>query len=463
MGGWLRSKGTTTRFWASPATPTRTRSGAPSTGWPASTTPTWPTQLTRRNCFGSLPRRTRCSPSGKRGCCTTATAIAGAGTKASTRRSGRRDLPPAHEARTSTVRSSSEASRQLRGRATSSVTRWPSAARRAWAAARSACRIRSVSTAEAPAASARCHTSMPPASSSSSHARPASGKRVRNAAVRGSFLPTAGYAFFSRQGCKTARNFASAVTATTRAPGRFRVICSFACASYRRRGTQPSCVTRRSCSWSSRSRRSFCTSCAESRRCLGRVISALCRLDRARLRGGTANAAAAAPTTPMEMPQQYRDAWSSTRRRVLVVDDDPSLRLLLRVTLAADEFEIEEVASAEEAWEVARFWRPSVVLLDVTLPGLDGLSFCKQLTNGAAGNGPAVIMLTGTAMSPPEAQAAGARAVLHKPFSPLELLVLIDRLDEMPNELLVGRSEGDAEQLLIYARDLSRISEVERA
>jgi len=147
----------------------------------------------------------------------------------------------------------------------------------------------------------------------------------------------------------------------------------------------------------------------------------------------------------------------------LVVDDDPSLRLLLRVTLAADEFEIEEVASAEEAWEVARFWRPSVVLLDVTLPGLDGLSFCKQLTNGAAGNGPAVIMLTGTAMSPPEAQAAGARAVLHKPFSPLELLALIDRLDEMPNELLVGRSEGDAEQLLIYARDLSRIAEVERA
>ena len=57
----------------------------------------------------------------------------------------------------------------------------------------------------------------------------------------------------------------------------------------------------------------------------------------------------------METPQLYRDLWPGSRRRILVVDDDPTLRLLLRVTLAADEFEIEEVASAEEAREVARF------------------------------------------------------------------------------------------------------------
>jgi ribonuclease P protein subunit RPR2 len=145
-----------------------------------------------------------------------------------------------------------------------------------------------------------------------------------------------------------------------------------------------------------------------------------------------------------------------------VVDDDSSLRLLLRETLAADEFELEEVASAEEAQNVARFWRPSVVLLDVTLPGIDGLSFCRQLTKGRTSGEPHVILLTGTAMTEAQAREAGARAILRKPFSPLELIGLIDHLSESSTELLVDRSQGDAEQLLIYARDLSRVVEVER-
>jgi response regulator RpfG family c-di-GMP phosphodiesterase len=165
---------------------------------------------------------------------------------------------------------------------------------------------------------------------------------------------------------------------------------------------------------------------------------------------------------PMETPQLYRDLWPGSRRRILVVDDDPTLRLLLRVTLAADEFEIEEVASAEEAREVARFWRPAVVLLDVQLPGLDGLSFCRQLTAGRD-DAPAVILLTGTRTPAAEAQKAGARAILHKPFSPLDLIALIDGLEETPTERLVALSEGDAEQLLVYARDLSRIVELERS
>ncbi|TML82446.1 MAG: response regulator [Actinobacteria bacterium] len=171
--------------------------------------------------------------------------------------------------------------------------------------------------------------------------------------------------------------------------------------------------------------------------------------------------AAAAGPPVMETPQLYRDIWPGGRRRILVVDDDPTLRLLLRVTLAADEFEIEEVASAEEAGEVARFWRPAVVLLDVQLPGLDGLSFCRQLTSRE--DPPAVVLLTGTPTPAAEAKKAGARAILHKPFSPLELIALIDGLDETPTEWLVSRSEGDAEQLLVYARDLSRIVEVERS
>ena len=151
------------------------------------------------------------------------------------------------------------------------------------------------------------------------------------------------------------------------------------------------------------------------------------------------------------------------RRRILVVDDDPSLRLLLRTTLAADEFELEEVASAEEAAEAARFWRPSVVLLDVTLPGMDGLAFSTQLTRQSVYGNPTVILLTGADLTTAEVRAAGAHAILRKPFSPLELIRLIDELEEPADDLLVGETEPDAEQLLVYARDLSRIIEVERA
>jgi response regulator RpfG family c-di-GMP phosphodiesterase len=151
-----------------------------------------------------------------------------------------------------------------------------------------------------------------------------------------------------------------------------------------------------------------------------------------------------------------------SRRRILVVDDDPSLRLLLRTTLAADEFELEEVASAEEAGEAARFWRPSVVLLDVTLPGMDGVVFSKQLTTQPVYGHPTVILLTGADVTTAEARAAGAHAILRKPFSPLELIRVIDALDERRDDLLVGDSEADAEQLLVYARDLNRLLEVER-
>jgi response regulator RpfG family c-di-GMP phosphodiesterase len=164
----------------------------------------------------------------------------------------------------------------------------------------------------------------------------------------------------------------------------------------------------------------------------------------------------------MDTPQLYADLLPDSRRRILVVDDDPSLRLLLRETLAADEFELEEVASAEEAQEVARFWRPSVVLLDVSLPGLDGVSFCRQLTRGNGTDAPIVIMLTGSRMTDAEAKAAGARTLLRKPFSPLELIGLLDHLDEPVTPVSEDTSPDDTEQLLIYARDLNRIVDVER-
>jgi DNA-binding response OmpR family regulator len=63
---------------------------------------------------------------------------------------------------------------------------------------------------------------------------------------------------------------------------------------------------------------------------------------------------------------------------ILVVDDEPPLRELIRVSLG-DRFEFTEAADAEEAWAEARSNRPDLVVLDIMLPHLDGLEVCKRL------------------------------------------------------------------------------------
>jgi response regulator RpfG family c-di-GMP phosphodiesterase len=172
-----------------------------------------------------------------------------------------------------------------------------------------------------------------------------------------------------------------------------------------------------------------------------------------------------APGRPQQPPEVEEPSrlLEPEGRRILVVDDDPGLRLLLRTTLAADEFVVQEAASAEEAGDLARFWSPTIVILDIGLPGMDGLTFCRKLKHTAAYGAPLVVLLTGAETTAEEVERAGPDAVLRKPFSPLELITLLDRLRQSREELVVRPAAPEGEQLLTYARDLSRLLEVERA
>jgi ribonuclease P protein subunit RPR2 len=184
---------------------------------------------------------------------------------------------------------------------------------------------------------------------------------------------------------------------------------------------------------------------------------------------GEREAAEAAPGLPEQGRERPAEAWALgvlptlERRRILVVDDDRSLRLLLRTTLATDEFAIEEADSSEQASELARLWRPDVVVLDIGLPGKDGLTFCGELKRNPRYGGPLVILLTGGEPRSDEIEDAGADALLRKPFSPLELVMLLDRLSAPVSSPIEDAEEHDAEQLLIYARDLNRLLQTERA
>jgi DNA-binding response OmpR family regulator len=109
---------------------------------------------------------------------------------------------------------------------------------------------------------------------------------------------------------------------------------------------------------------------------------------------------------------------------VLVVDDDPLVRNLLRAVLEMGDFELYEATDGSEAMTLAQKHRPEVVVLDVMMPGLNGYDVCRQLRADPSFDGMRIVMLT--ARTSPrdreEGLRAGADAFFTKPFSPLDLI-----------------------------------------
>jgi CheY-like chemotaxis protein len=115
--------------------------------------------------------------------------------------------------------------------------------------------------------------------------------------------------------------------------------------------------------------------------------------------------------------------------RLLLVDDDPGLRALLRATLDAVDIEFEDAEDAVAAAEAIRQRPPDAIVLDVNLPGMDGLAFCAQLKRNRRTKDIPIIVLSGSDGGSAEAALeAGADSFLRKPFSPLELLAIVERL-----------------------------------
>jgi CheY-like chemotaxis protein len=116
---------------------------------------------------------------------------------------------------------------------------------------------------------------------------------------------------------------------------------------------------------------------------------------------------------------------------VLIVDDDPFIRKLVCTTLEdVAGVTIVQAADGQEALEVARAAKPSIVFLDIDMPVLDGTQACRQLRAEPAGRDATIVMLTAAARDEAERECeqAGADLFLTKPFSPLELLRLVDDL-----------------------------------
>ncbi len=112
------------------------------------------------------------------------------------------------------------------------------------------------------------------------------------------------------------------------------------------------------------------------------------------------------------------------RTRVLIAEDDDSLRMLMRIAIDVGGLEIAEACDGITALELARENPPDLVLLDWMMPGMSGLELCRALRADPATSGALIAMVTARVLPQDRelAFAAGADHYIGKPFSPVALL-----------------------------------------
>jgi cyclic di-GMP phosphodiesterase len=144
----------------------------------------------------------------------------------------------------------------------------------------------------------------------------------------------------------------------------------------------------------------------------------------------------------------------------LLVDDEPALRELLRATFENADVTVDEAGSAREADERMRASRPDVIVLDLRMPGESGEELCTRLKADPSTREIPIVLLTGSGGT--SAESCGAEALVHKPFSPLELATVVERVTGGNPVERLRRAPSSHEELILYARDLRHLLDVER-
>src|SRR6266550_2225667 len=131
---------------------------------------------------------------------------------------------------------------------------------------------------------------------------------------------------------------------------------------------------------------------------------------------------------------------NSDHMRVLVIDDEPPIRLLCRVNLEAEQMEVLEAGDGPTGLEKARNEEPDVILLDVMMPGLDGWRVAEELLDDERTRSIPIVFLTARAELRDRARGLdlGGIDYVTKPFNPIELAPLVRGLLER-----VNRGEGE--------------------
>jgi len=113
---------------------------------------------------------------------------------------------------------------------------------------------------------------------------------------------------------------------------------------------------------------------------------------------------------------------------VLVVDDDPLLCDLLRATFELEGIDMREAGHVIEAEKIIAAELPDAIVLDVGLPGVDGLFYCERLRESPRTHAVPIVVISGSREAGVSALTVGAQGFFAKPFDPLQLLGLLERL-----------------------------------
>src|SRR5690606_25735009 len=130
--------------------------------------------------------------------------------------------------------------------------------------------------------------------------------------------------------------------------------------------------------------------------------------------------------------------------RVLVVDDEESLRLVLRTMLRKNGYEVETAASAEAALAVLDTFDPDFVLADVRMPGMSGIELCSELTARASRATAIVMSAFGSVELAIAAMGAGAYDYVSKPFKQDEVLPCLRKAEERESPRRENRALREA-------------------
>lgn len=114
--------------------------------------------------------------------------------------------------------------------------------------------------------------------------------------------------------------------------------------------------------------------------------------------------------------------------RILLVEDEDSIRGFLKINLQRNDLEVIEAATGEEGIKLAKLMKPQVAILDVMLPGIDGFMVCSKLRSDFPDMGIVMLTAKGQDMDKIMGLEYGADDYIVKPFNPLEVVLRVKAL-----------------------------------
>ena len=136
--------------------------------------------------------------------------------------------------------------------------------------------------------------------------------------------------------------------------------------------------------------------------------------------------------------------------KILVVDDEREIRDFLQASLSAQGYEVVVASNGEGAIGLAKTENPQVILLDIEMPGIDGIETCKRLEADEKTRLIPIIMMTSRGDRDIEAYLEGAADVVNKPFDIVHIVIRVKSM------LRVRHLTNELEKALAYSEELGK-------